>query len=97
MNLDGGQPGFFVKEFDKDVKWQLSAPGCSTVEAMMSSLQVLVRAYRLLENCPVGRAPHGSVDQSSGHGCLHSLKVPSTYQVFAWARYCSCWSVANIR
>ena len=31
------------------------------------------------------------------NGCPHSLKVPSTYQLFARAKNWSCWSVANIR
>ena len=52
-NLDASQLGFSVKELDKDVKWQLSVPGCSTVEAMMPSLWVIVRVYRLLENWSV--------------------------------------------
>ena len=31
------------------------------------------------------------------NGCLHSLKVPSMYQLFAQARNWSCWQLANIK
>ena len=31
------------------------------------------------------------------NGCLHNLKMPSVYRLFARVRNWSCWSVANIK